>query len=642
MDRTAQVVREAWTSAWKLPPEITVSQWADQYRELSSMASSQPGRWRTSRTPYLREIMDSLSSSDPTQRVIFQKGSQIGGSEAGNNWIGCVIHHDPGPMLMVLPTVDVARRISKQRLAPMLASTPVLAERVAEPRARDSGNTVFMKDFPGGTLILTGANSAPGLISMPVRNVFFDEVDRFPEEIEGEGDPVAMAVERTATFPQRKVYMVSTPTVRGLSRIEKAFLASDQRRYFLPCPICGHMDYLTWTGRDWLGSSRGGHHRIGWLERDHTTAHMVCSSCEAQVGELHKTTMLANGEWRPTTPGDGRTRGYHLSALYSPFGWKSWAQCVDQFLTAKDDPVQLRVFVNQTLGETWEQRGTSVEPHALMARLESYPAEVPAGVGILVASVDVQDDRLEVLVTGYGAGEESWPIAHEQLHGDPGHESLWFELDRFLKQPFHHESGRSLRIECTVIDSGGHHTEQVYRFCKARLARRVFAVRGGNLQGQEVVGRPTMHNRYRVKLFTLCVDTAKDVIYSRLQIASPGPGYIHLPDGVFDLELLEQLTAEVAVRKYVRGRGSVRQWIKKRDRNEMLDLTVYCLAALYILGPVLIRSLPERAKRFAARVDGGQAPGAAPELQQTMAEAARPLRRLPRAGSSWVQGWRFP
>jgi phage terminase large subunit GpA-like protein len=274
------------------------------------------------------------------------------------------------------------------------------------------------------------------------------------------------------------------------------------------------------------------------------------------------------------------------------------------------------------LGETWEERGDSADPNELIARAERYPAEVPNGVGILVAAVDVQGDRLEAQVKGYGAKEESWLIAFSQFHGDPGREAVWHELDTFLRQAFTHQSGRKVRIQCVAVDSGGHHSEEVYRFCKARVGRRVFAVRGGSERGKPVVARPTNHNRYRAALFTLCVDTAKEIVLSRLRIGSPGPGYCHFPEWVDD-EYIEQLTAEKAIRKWVKNRGTVREWVKTRERNEALDLEVYSLAALYILGSQLVNSLGARAAQLAKP----------PEKSE---QAARAQQRPPTIRSSWM------
>jgi phage terminase large subunit GpA-like protein len=606
-------------------PDLTVSEWADQHRVLSSTASSEPGRWRTSRTPYLRQIMDLLSSSHSAQRVVVMSGAQIGKTECGNNWIGYVIHHTPGPMLMVQPTVEIAKRVSKQRIAPMIAATPVLRERVAESRSRESGNTVQVKEFAGGLLIMTGANSGAGLRSMPIRFLFMDEVDEYPGDVDGQGDPVLLAEKRTSNFARRKVLLTSTPTIKGLSRIEREYLASDQRRYYLPCSFCQHLDYLTWREL--------GHHRIEWEEGRPEAAHMVCGRCGARVEERHKTEMLERGEWRATAEGDGQTYGFHLSALYSPLGWKSWAECAIEFQRAKEDPFRLKTWVNTVLGETWEERGDSVEAGSLMARLEHYATDVPNGVGALVAAVDVQADRLEAVVKGYGAGEESWLIAFTQIHGDPAREQVWLDLDKFLGQSFTHESGRKLRVECAVVDSGGAHTEHVYRYAKPRQGRRVYPIKGGSLTGRPLVERPSDHNRYRAKLFVLCVDTGKDIVMSRLQILSPGPGFVHLPEWV-DAEYLAQLTAEKAIRKYIRGRGAVREWVKLRVRNEALDLEVYSLGALYILGQPFVHSLQERSERLAQPLENATS-------EQIQHERGTRLSApwIPRQ-SGWMNRWR--
>jgi phage terminase large subunit GpA-like protein len=297
---------------------------------------------------------------------------------------------------------------------------------------------------------------------------------------------------------------------------------------------------------------------------------------------------------------------------------------VAEFLQAKQDPFHLKTWVNTVLGETWEERGDSVDPTSLVARAERYPAEVPNGVGVLVAAVDVQGDRLEVVVKGYGAAEESWLVAFTQIHGDPAKDATWFELDRFLKTKFTHESGREIPIECVTVDTGGLHTEEAYKYCRARLGRRTFAVKGGSERGKPLVGRPSKHNRYRVPLFVLCVDSGKETVYSRLRIQTPGPGYMHLPEWI-DAEYCDQMTAEKAVRRYVHGRGAVKEWVKLRERNEALDLEVYCLAALYILGTAFVRALPERAARFAVKRDEGEA-------QEQPAQQQQP----PPVHSSWI------
>jgi phage terminase large subunit GpA-like protein len=596
MGEALDTTLRAWASGVEPETEMTVTEWADAYRFLSSKASSEPGQWRTARTPYLAEIMDCLSVHVPVQRIVVVAGAQVGKTECGNNWIGYTVDRAPCPMLMVQPTLEMAKRASKQRITPMIEATPRLRERVKDPRSKDPGNTTFVKEFDGGLLMMTGANSAAGLRSMPIRNVFLDEVDEYPGDLEGQGDPVALAEKRTDTFSRRKILLTSTPTIAGLSRIEREYLVSDQRRYYIPCPHCGHYDFMQWTSGGRSGRD-GHHHHIVFDREDPSSVRMCCSSCGELVPESYKTVMLERGEWRPTAKGDGRTRGYHIPALLSPSGWKSWQSCVEDFLRAKEDRFALKTWVNTTLGETYEDEGDSVDKGSLRARARPYNEEVPAGVGALTAAVDVQGDRLEVAVYGWGAGEESWLVAFSQFYGSPATSGPWQELDTFLNRTFMHESGKPMKIISTCVDSGGHHTEYVYRYCKARLNRRVFAVKGSNLVGLPLVQRPHTGNRYGVPLFMLCVDTGKDIVMSRLMIRSKAPGFVNLPDWVDD-EFLAQLTAEKSVRKYVKGRGTVREWVKLRERNEALDLTVYALAALHICGPDFIRSLGTRASRM--------------------------------------------
>ena len=343
-----------------LRPEepLTVSEWADKHRRLSSKASAEPGPWRTNRTPYLREPMDCLSSTSPVQRVVMMFAAQTGKTEAGANWLGYVIDHAPGPMLLVQPTVEMAKRLSKQRLESLITETPVLAEKIAPSRSRDSGNTMFAKDFPGGMMLLTGSNSATGLRSTPCRYIFCDEIDAFPSDVDGEGDPVNLAEKRATTFARRKILLTSTPTVKDFSRIEAEYERSDQRRFYVPCPCCSVMQWLKWP-------------QLKWENNDPVTAAYECEVCHERFAEIHKPAMLRKGEWRATAPSNGKTAGFQLSGLYSPLGWLSWADMVDDFLRAKTDAPMLKSFVNTRLAETWEEDFASkVSADGLLDRCE--------------------------------------------------------------------------------------------------------------------------------------------------------------------------------------------------------------------------------------------------------------------------------
>ena len=605
------------------PPRLTVSEWADRHRELSMRASAEPGRWRTARTPYLREIMDQLSPQSPYEIVVLMKGSQTGGSEMGNNFLGYIIHHAPGPAMMVLPTVEMAKRSSKQRIAPMIEECPELRTRVRESRSRDSGNTVLAKEFPGGILIMTGANSAVGLRSMPCRYLFLDEIDGFPHDVDGEGDPIQLAIKRTATFKRnRKIFMCSTPTIKELSRIELAYEQSDKRVYHVPCPACGLFQPILWRN-------------IRWPKDRPREAQLVCEGCEESIPEHQKGLLLANGQWVATAAGDGRTVGYQLSALYSPVGWYSWAQAAEDFLVAKARPEELKTWTNTVLGETWEEEGHTVSEHALFLRREQYLAEVPRGALILSAGVDVQDDRLELEIVGWGVGEESWSIDYRTLLGSPASRTVWEELETILSASYEREGGGILKVAAACIDSAGHHTPSVYEYTRARAGRRIYSIVGRAGEGRPIISAPlkrkTGKRRVPVPLFTVGVDVAKALLYYQLAVEEPGPGYCHFPIAPsHGAEYFEQLTAEKQVTRYVQGRPK-REWVKVRRRNEALDCRVYAMAAMHVLNPDW--------KRLVARIAKPKAVKAKDETQrESVVHAA--LRNRKRR-ESWANRWRY-
>jgi phage terminase large subunit GpA-like protein len=566
---TAQaVVDAAWRKGIRPEPPIPVSEWAERHRILPP-TSAEPGRWRTDRTPYLRAVMDALSTASPWERVVLMKGAQTGGTEAGLNWLGYIIHNAPGIAMLVQPSLDMVRRNTSVRIDPLIDSTPVLAELVASAKSRDAGNSLFRKSFPGGQLVMTGANSAAGLRSTPVRYLFLDEVDGYPGDSDGEGDPVDLAIQRTATFRgRRRIYMVSTPTLKGHSRIEAAFLESDQRYFHVPCLHCGDMAPITWA-------------RIRWPEGRRAEAYLFCESCGGIHQEHDKPALLSAGEWRPTAPGDGRTAGFHLSALYSP--WETWAEIAQEHGRVKSDPPRLQVWTNTKLGETWEDMaGDTLPADPLMARREDWGHRLPDTVAVLTAGVDVQGDRLEAQVIGWGADEEAWVIDTRVLWGDPSGPRLWADLDAYLETTFTHARAvADLPIRAVCIDTGGHHTKMAYEFCRTRLARRIWAIKGRGGPGVPVWPRRPTRVRGKVPLFIVGVDAVKDALYARLRLTEPGPGAVHFGKAL-DADYFRQLTAERVVTRFDKGRP-VRSWQMKRDgeRNEALDTFVYATAALH-------------------------------------------------------------
>lgn len=562
--------------ALRFEADLTVSQWADGNRMLSGKASAEPGPWRTDRTPYLREVMDCLSTTSDVQRVVLMAGAQLGKTEAGSNWLGYVIAHAGGPMLMVQPTVDMAKRLSKQRLESLINETPCLAERVAPARSRDSGNTMFAKEWAGGIMILTGANSATGLRSAPCRHIFLDEVDAYPADC-GEGDPVTLAERRSSTFSRRKIFMTSTPTIKDFSRIETEFLLSDQRRFFVPCPHCGHMQWLKWG-------------QLKWENNEPSTTLYECESCKERFPESHKTQMLTQGEWRATAPGDGKTAGFHLSSLYSPLGWKSWEEVVEDFLRSKGDAPRLKTWVNTILGETWEEDYASkVSADGLRERCEHYEMGVlPEGSLALTFGIDVQDNRLAISGWAWGRDEEGWLIYHQEIYGDPSRADLWKQVDEAVLREWDHASGRKLRPDVVCCDSGGHFTSEVYQFARERARQGVIAIKGASQRNKPVIGKGAKVDinargktlKRGAMVFSVGTDTAKSTLFARLKYNSKGEGYLHFPMDASD-EYFQQLTAEKQVMKYSRGGFPVREWVKKANaRNESLDTLVYAYAGL--------------------------------------------------------------
>jgi phage terminase large subunit GpA-like protein len=505
--------------------------------------------------------------------------AQTGKTEAGSNWLGYVIDHAPGPMLCVQPTVEMAKRLSKQRLESMITDTPCLAAKIAPARARDSGNTMFSKEFSGGIMLLTGANSATGLRSAPCRYLFADEVDAFPSDVDGEGDPVALAERRTTTFARRKILLTSTPTVKDFSRIEAEYLRSDQRRFYVPCPSCGGMQWLQWP-------------RLKWDAKRPADVRYQCEHCSERFEENHKPAMLAAGEWRATAPSDGRTAGFQLSGLYSPLGWCSWEQLVDDFLRAKSDAPALKAFVNTRLAETWEEDyAAAVSADGLMTKRLAYESGTcPDGVVLLTCGVDVQDNRLAVSVWGWGEGETGWLIWHQELMGDPTQTEVWGQLDQVLVTEWATTAGKALKVSQVAVDSGGHCTHEVYRYVRDRVRQNVVAIKGSSRRNSPAVGKGTKVDvsyqgrvlKRGVTLYQLGTDTIKTTLFGRLRHnEAGGMGTLHFGMAA-DEDYFKQLTSERQALRYHRG-FPIREWVKKAgDRNEALDCVVYAYAAMLL------------------------------------------------------------
>ncbi len=595
----AEDIRNAWLSGLAPDPALTVSQWSDRHRILSSRAASEAGPYRTARTPFMRGIMDALSPGDPARRVVFMKAAQVGATEGGNNWIGFCMHQAPGPFLAVQPTVDLAKRLSQQRIDPLIEESPELRELVMPSRSRDSGNTILGKRFPGGQLILTGANSAVGLRSMPARWVFLDEVDAYPGDLDGEGDPIALAEARTISFGHRaKVFLASTPTIKGLSRIEREYELSDQRRYHLPCPHCGALQWLEFE-------------RLRWQKGRPETVAYLCAHCDAPIAERHKTWMMdeANGAcWRATADDETRARaeaagvvGFHISGLYSPLGWLSWETIARDWEAAQGNDATLKTLKNTVLGETWQEKGEAPDWQRLYERREDRPlGRVPDGALVLTAGVDVQRaGRIEIDVWGWGRGLRSWLIDHVVLEGDVARPEVWAELTAFLGTTWPHEGGARMALARLAIDTGdGMTTDAVYSWVRSTGRGQVIAIKGvGGFDRASPVDGPTYVEtteagrrlRRGVQLWKVAGAVFKSETYRFLRLNAPTEedlaqggawpaGFVHIPRGT-TAEWLKQLTAEQLMTIKTRQGFQKLEWQQTRERNEALDCRVYARAA---------------------------------------------------------------
>lgn len=607
------------------PPRLTVSQWADEFRFLSSRDSAEPGKWCTARAEYQRGIMDAFSDPE-IERIAVIAAAQTGKTQGLIlNSLGFVIDQDPGPILVVQATRDDAEEFSKDRFTEgLITVTPVLRGKIRDDKRKGQQETLVHKTFPGGQLTIAWSNSPSRLSSRPIRYVFLDEIDKYNVHPK-QGDPIERAIKRTSTYWNRKIAMVSTPTLRGMSPIESAYERSDRRRFHVPCPECGELGVIGFFPEDAYPDGGGFH--IAWPKDPDGTHHpelayAVCHRCGAAIEAHKRDEMVMHGTWIAENPG-GNTAGFHLPEMYSP--WVSWAETAERFLKVKENVAELRTFYNEHLARTWEEKGEAeVKESALMERVEEYPAPVPAGACMLTAAVDVQPDRLEVGVHGWGPGEESWAIDYRKFFGDsskvvgiPGSPTVWEQLDQYLDTRFEHESGLRLSISCTLIDSAGHNTKAVYQFCKTRRLRRIFASIGrGNTPGQV---RPIISNPTKLKngclLFTIGVDTVKESLYRRLLIEVPGPQYCHFPKKEatppqYDAEYFRQLTAEKLVSE-MRDFRPHNVWKKIRARNEALDVFVYAMAALELTGTDLdkakaqLEATAERVKLQVSLPPGG-------------------------------------
>ena len=554
---------------------MTLSEWADSYAYLSAESSAEGGRWHT--LPYQKGIMNAVT--DPKiEQITVMKSARVGYSKILNHVAAFHIHQDPCPIMIVQPTIEDAQGYSKEEIAPMLRDTPCLKGVVSEAKAKDGANTILQKQFPGGSLSLVGANSPRGFRRVSRRVVLFDEIDGYPASAGTEGDQIKLGIRRTEYYWNRKIVSGSTPTVKDFSRVERMFLQGDQRRYFVPCPDCGHMQYLKWGN-------------IKWRDDDPDTASYACEGCGVWIPASKKRWMVERGEWRPTAPGNGKHVSFHIWAAYSYSPNATWQNLVEEFLDAKNDAEQLKTFVNTVLGETWEDEYASkVGADALSQRasVEEYQqGNVPSDALLLTIGCDVQDDRLSLSVWGWGREEQGWLVDRVKIYGDPSRGEVWKQLDEILQAPYPGDGDRKLKPLVVAIDSGGHHTAEVYQYARERQSLGVVAIKGMSTKNKPPIGKASKVDlnangktlKKGAQVFPVGSDTIKSLLFGRLKHNDPGPGYLHFYPTV-EKDYFEELTAEKQIMRFRNGFPE-RIWVKKSSaRNEALDELVYAYAAL--------------------------------------------------------------
>jgi phage terminase large subunit GpA-like protein len=554
-------------------PKISVADHAVQHYYLPREGNPFPGHFDIKKTPYLKKIMECLQFDNSYEEIVFAKGCQLGGTSVSLCfllWIANGGHS--APALIVMPTEKNSQRFVKKKFRPAVKNCKDLMSKLQD-RSLDR-ESLELFSFPGGTFSF-GHARAPNTLRMDSCSVVIcDEVSDFPPE-NGQGDPVEIARGRTNAYEgRRKIYLVSTPSNDGSCRITKALEATAKEKYFVPCPSCGEFQTIEWKRIKW---------NPGPLD-----VHLECGHCKAKIYEYQKPWLLERGEWRATVPEkiSKKVIGFHLSALYSPLGMLSWASVVEQFLKSKDDPVQLKVFINNILGEAWKE-GIGVSKNKLKKNTSDYRVEpLPQGVGLITAGVDINGSFSAIEIVGWGKDKESWGLAYHRIDGEASDPRLWEEIDRYLSQVFTHHKGYKIGISATAIDSG-YMCDEVYNFVRAHMGsgRNIIAVKGIPGNGKPVIStKANYHNKASMPVFYVSNDTSNEVLYAYLNLPKPGPGYCHFPRFYSKIHYFDELTAMSKVTEYKKGKAYVR-WIQDvSKRCEANDCRRYAMAAMFHLG----------------------------------------------------------
>ena len=553
-------------------PRFTVTQWAETYRVLTSEASAEVGKYRVSRTPYLKEIMDVLSPTSPIEQVKVIKGTQLGLSTVGDNVALTYLDLYPCPVLYILPTEKLAKSTSKRRITPSILETPHLLNKVVDGKSKNDGGEVMTKTVPGGGLQFGWSQSTASFRSFSARVVLLDDVDGFGAF--GEGDPLSLGKARADAMSNKKIYINSTPTIKGRSNIELEYEDSDQREYLMPCHYCKTPMIFCWDNMVYTLDDKG--------NVIPESVKQECPNCHNHIEEYLKTSMMREGEWVPNNPGHPY-RGYKVPSFLSPLGWLSWAQITKEYLDAyklmqNGDTRLMQVWKNTRCAETFAENLKGITINNATERVEAYGCEVPNDVLILTAGVDTQENRFELEVVGHCVGGETYSIDYKVIAGDPQLDSTKQLLDDYLiYKTFTRLDGQKMRIICTMIDTGGSRTKAMYEYCESRIANRIFGIKGSSSWNAPTVSKTIDQvSDEEFTLIMLNVNTLKDDLYARLKVKIHGNNYCHFPDkDVYNDTYFRMLTSE---KKNEKG-----QYVKIRTRNEALDCRLYANAALEFL-----------------------------------------------------------
>ena len=586
------------------PDDLTVTQWAEKKRRLSTESSAEPGPWKTRRTPYLRDVMDCFT--DPKmKRIIMVAASQVGKSEFEMNVIGYIIDEDPGSILFIHPTTIDAKEFSKLRVAPMIRDCPTLRRKVAAPKSRDSGNTVLQKTYPGGILTLCGSTEAHALASKPIRYVIGDERDRWATSAGNEGDPWELAMARQTTFYNAKAVEVSTPTIKSASAIEISYGEGSMERWKSQCPHCGQFHEIQWEDIHYEHEESIVNKRKVFKV---TKVWYSCPGCAAISDEATMKRQPAHWEAdNPAAYAQG-VRSFWLNAFVSQ--WASWESIILKYLKAIGNPRKMQVVYNTCFGLLWEDRGELEDEDSLLGRREDYgtredgsPVELPDGVLVLTCGVDTQNDRLEYEVLGHGYYGETWGIRYGIIRGRPDDAETWRQLDDALNHIYRFADGLGLKISMTFVDEGGFFTQTVRQQCRARIGKKVFCIKGMYGTGKPYTAPPKqMKIVVNQRLIGMCwqyqlgVDSGKQMIMDNLKVKKPGAKYCHFPKRddygpTYFTGLLSERLEYDATKK--------NPWMWKKipghERNEALDCRNYALAAFNAL-PANLEEIDRRLK----------------------------------------------